>query len=391
MNFGFPLYLIGMLMSINSTKISLFLAILLLAGCIEPEYSPPTVQFQKYLDGNIRSFDILKANDSCVEVSNCDDATNDCVIMTCNDTLFVASEEQGVVIYEIIDDSGIVLDSIFTSNEVDVPVTLDISENSRSLIVLDDYNHTYIGKADFFYTSSTLGSITCDDYQRRSAFIDYLDRPIELITPFRHKPTQNEVDELAWNTSFLHRITFDELTYDYNVYSADCSDTLYKYLNYKIEDVYYDNEKLYLVAPDAESHSVVILDHDLTNDEFLPTDTLYFNSSPTSISSIGDQILVCTDGTGCYIKLLDQNGQNNSNFNIASSYTIQDIQVFDNYIALSAGYGGVLIYKMNDSGIISDDDLIFMLGGVYAYRTFIYNDNIIVGTKNGLQIYKMEG
>ena len=138
MNFGFPLYLIGMLMSINSTKISLFLAILLLASCIDPEYSPPTVQFQKYLDGNIRSFDILKANDSCIEVSNCDDATNDCVIMTCNDTLFVASEEQGVVIYEIKDDSGIVLDSIFTSNEVDVPVTLDISENSRSLIVLDD-------------------------------------------------------------------------------------------------------------------------------------------------------------------------------------------------------------------------------------------------------------
>ena len=25
-----------------------------------------------------------------------------------------------------------------------------------------------------------------------NAFIDYIDKPIELITPFRHKPTQND-------------------------------------------------------------------------------------------------------------------------------------------------------------------------------------------------------
>ena len=42
------------------------------------------------------------------------------------------------------DNNKISLDSIFLSNEVNIPVTLDISENSRSLIVLDDYNHTYI-------------------------------------------------------------------------------------------------------------------------------------------------------------------------------------------------------------------------------------------------------
>ena len=90
------------------------------------------------------------------------------------------------------------------------------------LIVLDDYNYTYAGQVDFFADSDDFydlnKAVSCDEYQRKSAFIDYSDKPIELITPFRHKPTQNEVDELAWNTSFLHRITFDEQVYDYNVY-----------------------------------------------------------------------------------------------------------------------------------------------------------------------------
>ena len=117
--------------------------------------------------------------------------------------------------YKIINNNGkIILDSLSSSNVVDVPVSLDIASESRSLIVLDDYNHTYIGKLDFFATNSSLTAVTCDDYQRKSTFIDYSDKPIELITPFRHKPTQNEVDSLAWDTSFLHRIKFSEEEYN---------------------------------------------------------------------------------------------------------------------------------------------------------------------------------
>ena len=40
---------------------------------------------------------------------------------------------------------------------------------------------------------------------------------------------------------------------------------------------------------------------------------------------------------GCYIKLLDSNNLNVSNFSIALGYDIQDIQVSTDYIALSAG------------------------------------------------------
>ena len=95
-----------------------------------------------------------------------------------NDTLFVASEDEGIVIYEIIDDNEVKLDSIFTSNIVGVPVTLDIAENSRTLIVLDDYNHNYIGSLDWDeIQSENMSAVSCDDYQRKAAFIDYPDKP----------------------------------------------------------------------------------------------------------------------------------------------------------------------------------------------------------------------
>ena len=123
-------------MYINKFIKTICIVIAILAtGCDEPE-NPTNIAYAKYLDGNIRSFDML------------------------NDTLFVASEEEGIMIYEIINDNDkIALDSIFLSNEVNIPVTLDIAENSRSLIVLDDYNHTYIGKSNFFANNIILNLI----------------------------------------------------------------------------------------------------------------------------------------------------------------------------------------------------------------------------------------
>ncbi len=53
--------------------------ILCLSSCHEPE---PGLYYQKYLDGNIRSFDIM------------------------NDTLFVASEDEGIFIYQINKDAN---------------------------------------------------------------------------------------------------------------------------------------------------------------------------------------------------------------------------------------------------------------------------------------------
>ena len=91
-------------------------------------------------------------------------------------------------------------------------------------------------------------------------------------------------------------------------------------------------------------------------------------SPPLTIKTNQDYIFIgLDDNEGCYIKLLDTDNTNDSNFTIAPGYNIQDIQLFDDYIALSAGYGGSLVYNKNDSGMISNDDLFFLFGGIYAY------------------------
>ena len=47
-----------------------------------------------------------------------------------------------------------------------------------------------------------------------------------------------------------------------------------------------------------------------------------------------------------------------------------------------------LLFEWNESGI---PKLGFLLGGIYAYKTIMYDDlNMIVGTKNGLHIYEIE-
>ena len=382
-------------MYINKYIFVLFILIISFNGCSNPEIASNSIKYfdyTSYLDGNIRAFDVI------------------------NDTLFVATENHGIVVYKIQQEGGkISLDSLASNNLITNPVTLEIAPKSRSIIVLSDYNYNYIGKLD---NLSTMSGITCDTYQRKSTFIEYEDSTINLITPFRHKATQNEVDLLAWNTSFIHKIKFPQEEYNLGFYFGDCSDTLYKYLNYDIEDVYYNDGKLYLTnAEDSitsnivldydmsgfnfsgqlyddermynderPTNSVIILNHDISDDSFSPIDTIkYLPSVPLTVKSNSQYIYIgLDDDEGCYIKLLDSNNENNSNFTIASGYDIQDIQLSNNYVALSAGYGGSLIYNSNI-------ELLFILENIYAYKTLVYDDsNIIVGTKNGLYIYQTE-
>ena len=345
-------------------------------GCNKPKsFMDATgyISYDKYLDGNIRSFDII------------------------SDTLFVASEDQGIAIYQINYDNNnkIILDSLHLSSEVLTPVTLEIAKNSRALIVLDDYMYTYIGKLDFFKENSkgSLNGVRCDEYQEKSTYIEYPDDTVELITPFRHLSTDNEYDEKARHKTTLHRVKFDQDVYDENGdYSGDCSDTLKigqnKYLNYELEDVYYNNEKLYIANPDTLLYSVVILNHDLSDSSFEPIDTLVFDSKPLTVKTNDNYIFVGLDNNGgCYIKLLGTDDVNDSNFIIGSGYTIKDIQLSDDYITLSTGYSGSLIYKWNNA----EPELFFLLGGFYSYKTVVHDDsNVIIGTKDGLYIYEIE-
>ena len=79
------------------------------------------------------------------------------------------------------------------------------------------------------------------------------------------------------------------------------------------------------------------------------------------------------------------------NIYIARGLTIQDIR-YDystSLLTLSAGYDGVLVYDWSGYG---DDKPIpkAMIDSGYAYSALVYDNNrIIVGTKNGIEIYEI--
>ena len=94
--------------------------------------------------------------------------------------------------------------------------------------------------------------------------------------------------------------------------------------------------------------------------------------------------------SGCYIALLGSNGEEISNLHIAQGFSVYDIQLTENLLVLSCGSEGVLVYDR--IGQLSFTPRA-MIGSSYAYSSVVYGENsdqIIVGTKQGLEIYNIE-
>ena len=91
---------------------------------------------------------------------------------------------------------------------------------------------------------------------------------------------------------------------------------------------------------------------------------------------------------GCYIALLDIEGSVQRNFIIANGYTIRDIHYSQNLLLLSVGYDGVLVYDWDGD---SDPIPHALISSGYAYSALVYEQNkIIIGTKNGIEIYEID-
>ena len=108
-------------------------------------------------------------------------------------------------------------------------------------------------------------------------------------------------------------------------------------------------------------------------------------SSVESVYSDGNIIFSgLSNDKGCYIALLDDNGEQISNLSIAEGYSINDIDVYQNLVALTCKSDGVLLYEF-------DQDLNFIeIGSIetdYAYSAKFYDSNtLIAGTRDGIKI-----
>ena len=340
------------------------------------------------------------------------------------DTLFLVNENEGLLSYKVIIDDEGYIDSLeflhrqyFLTDTTEVK-NIQLLDNSRMWVALEDFKYTYFGKVDDFNEESTgdESKIDCDTYQSKSTIISDDPLNLELLTMFRHLNSQEEVDTLSRRTTIINKIKFDPFALEFTgTYYENCSDTLFfksndslyfyngelhehpdstKRLNYKLTDIYYHDGVLALANPDTNKYSVEVYDY--VNHHLNPqfNGVIDLPEKPVTVRFDfihGNEYFVGLNyRAGCYIALLGSNGSEVSNLHVAQGFSVYDIQLTDDLLVLSCGSEGVLVYKRDGALSFSP---IAMIGSSYAYSSLIYgqnNDQIIVGTKQGLEIYKIE-
>ena len=303
------------------------------------------------------------------------------------DSLYLAAGTDLLQIYKI-NDEDFRLDSLysgFISDDGYDIIQINIDKKSKTIFVLDRFRYTYAGSLDFF-ANGDLEPIDCDKYQSKSALIN--GNSVGLVTIYRHINSVNETHPL---TSSIKKINFDEegLNDPFPYYDENCivNDNLTR-LNYKLNDLHYSDSLLIVANPDPDNYSSWIYSHE-SNDSFSLLNKLGLPANPLTINMFESMLFIgLDDKMGCYIALLDSNGANIDNLVIADGYTIRSINISKNFLILSTGYDGVLIYEILDSMTFVPHTLI---SSSYAYEAKLYNGNkLLVGTKSGLEVYKIE-
>lgn len=109
---------------------------------------------------------------------------------------------------------------------------------------------------------------------------------------------------------------------------------------------------------------------------------------PGEVNSVYVKDLVVFSGlstsNGCYISLLGNNGDIIDNLSIANGYSINNISLDGNILALSAGHDGCLLYNWN-GGL--DIEFIGHIDSPYSNHVKVDGNNIIISTEDGIYIY----
>tara|TARA_B100000614_G_scaffold262146_1_gene294438 strand:- start:576 stop:1814 length:1239 start_codon:yes stop_codon:yes gene_type:complete len=91
-----------------------------------------------------------------------------------------------------------------------------------------------------------------------------------------------------------------------------------------------------------------------------------------------------TTSNGCYMSLLDNNGNLLSKLGIANGYTINNISEDNGNLALSAGHDGVLLYRYFGG---TNVEFVGQVSTPYSNNVKVDGNNLIVSTEDGLYVY----
>jgi len=109
-----------------------------------------------------------------------------------------------------------------------------------------------------------------------------------------------------------------------------------------------------------------------------------------SLYSIGNYVIGgFNNDRGCYMALLDSDGDIMSNLTFADGYSINAIDYSDGTLALAAGRDGIIIYEWYESLNLSLKGILDTGSDNYVYDLKVIGDKIFVASENGISIYKI--
>ena len=330
-----------------------------------------------------------------------------------NNRLFVATEDQGIYIYDI--NSFDTPNSIALSNGKYLETLYEnilwgadkdmrrihYSASSNLIFALDRFGYTYHGYLPYLIYEYEPNSIyctpedtlmlnACSTQSHGTAFIvDESNFSPELYILYKNNEETSSYAENPYSSvKFMEYAMPPSMTLDFCELFATCEDdaiNIADSLSYNVNDMFYSNDKLYFANSNDEQFSFEIY-----NKGGGLLDEYVTDSEVKSIYAVNDFVLAGTRD-GCYITLLEDSGiseDENYKLVLAEDYTIYDI-VYDNgKLILTAGDDGILVYDWDGQSFNFVESL--RIFTAYSYIARIFENSIFVATKEGLEIYNIE-
>lgn len=306
-------------------------------------------------------------------------------------TLAAAADQNGYFIYKInTNENGLITDLDTVSHKIDtnpyagddLSAEVDFSSDGDVLFILDPLDQISIALIDtnMNLTDQTMPLYSSWNLYRSLAVSSSIEYPVILFSLIKHIGADDNATYQPYSTSI---VTQKCINYVFDPdYILDCAATsIINDLSYYCMKISFSDP---LLAISNDQLGVLLYkENDLDELEYFSSfdtpgavETVYSNDYMVFAGLSNDQ--------GCYIALLDEDGQVSSNLQIAEGYSIKDINIRQGLLALACGNDGVLLYEwiggfnFTALGKISTD---------YAYSVEIYDRNtVIAGTREGIQI-----
>ncbi|MBC8256134.1 MAG: hypothetical protein H8E85_02355 [Candidatus Marinimicrobia bacterium] len=323
-----------------------------------------------------------------------------------NDTLYVVNEEEGLLIYEIKIDTFYWFDNSGTDSTINTSIIVD--KIYSDTIVYQNWNLSGIQYFDSlrtiiildkFYSvqHATLTSIfenVDDKFNKLCCSVDY-QHPSKMVV---NQSNDNfEIFTLIRNKSFTVGIPTDIVTiYKTQMLKigdliiADEPIKIIDSLIYDANDIHYANNRLFVAHTNYENSEFKVYFRDNPNSTFTLDTTITTPATPNALYSKGDTLFVGMEDHGGVKVYNFESAENGEEISwLATGFSVKDLywDSSNRLLLLSCGFQGVVVLELDDN---MQEVESWILNTGYAYSSRNYLGNIIVATRNGLEIINLK-